>query len=197
MRADAQRTDDFERRFLDRGLSGEQVAQMRQLWLNAGNPAEGCTLEASPDMSLGYAFKAALAPVRFLLKMRWQFLVSKGEPFITGDTPVTKSNDRIRPPLAPGLIHPHTEVTFPISPSVCFRAWWKRSQPSVVDIADGEVARLNRERVRFADGEVFACTEAGAQAALRVCAALRQSGEAHAKAMSFMLSERDGPPRPI
>ncbi len=97
MRADAQRTDDFERRFLDRGLSGEQVAQMRQLWLNAGNPAEGCTLEASPDMSLGYAFKAALAPVRFLLKMRWQFLVSKGEPFITGDTPVTKSNDRIRP----------------------------------------------------------------------------------------------------
>jgi hypothetical protein len=201
MRTGAQSSDYFQQRFLasaiaKHSLSAEQVARMRRLALNAGNPEEGYTIQASPDMSLGYAFEAALAPVPFLLDMRWQFLISTGNPFITGDTPVTKSNAQIRPPRAAGVAHPHTEVTFPICPSVCLRAWWRRSQP-VAEIADDEVARLNRERVRFADREIFASSQAAARTALGVYAELRQSGEAHAKPISLMLIEGSGPPKPL
>jgi len=108
MRTVAQSSHYFEKRFLEpaitkHSLSAEQVGRMRHLALNAGNPEEGYIIKAPPEMSLGYAFQVALAPVPCLLGMRWQFLVSKGDPFITGDTPVTRHNDRIRPPLAAGV----------------------------------------------------------------------------------------------
>ncbi len=196
MRATAQRPDYFARRLARHSLSAEQVAEMRHLWLNDGDPKQGIILQASPDLSLGHALLAALAPVPYLLGMRWQFLVSKGDPFITGDTPVTKRNDRIRPPLAAGVGLPDTEVTFPISPSVCFRAWWKDGQ-DVVEIGDSEVARVNRERVRFAEREVFAPGEGAAQTALEVYAELLERGEAHANSISLMLIEGDAPPKPI
>jgi len=197
MRAMAQ-SPDFPSKpaIVKHSLSPEQVNRMRHLALNAGSPEEGYTIEAAPEMSLGYAFKAALTPVPYLLGMRWQFLISKGDPFITGDTPVTKRNDRIRPPLAAGISLPDTEVTFPIGPSVCFRAWWRDGQ-GVVEISGGEVADVNRERVRFAEREVFASSEGAAKAALDVYAELLERGEAHANAISLMLIEGDGPPKPI
>ena len=85
---------------------------------------------------------------------------------------------------------------FPISPSVCLRAWWKDSQ-DVVEVGDSEVARVNRERVRFAEREVFASSESAAQTALQVYAELLEKGEAHANAISLMLIEGDGPLKPI
>ncbi len=197
LRTAAQHPDYFEKQFLvdPKGdvRTPEQVEALRQRALNAGTDI---IVRGTRDLSLGYAFKSALLPVCILSRMRWQFLVSKEEPFITGDTPVTKRNDRIRPPGAPGLGLRHTEVTFPISPYICFRAGWTEGPP-IVEVGTDRVVDLNRERVRYADKFVFASSEQGARSACETYAELRERGDAHARAISLMLIEEGGPPKPL
>ena len=120
--------------------------------------------------------------------MGWTFLVSKGAPFITGDTPATKSSVKVDLRRPVGLKDSDIELTFPISPSVCLLARWARDL-NVRDVGDPDVARVNRDRVRHAHEQVFASSEAAARSARTIYTKLRDRGEAHVKPVNLMIAE--------
>src|SRR5207249_12317804 len=57
-----------------------------------------------------------------------------------------------------GLSDSDIEVTFPISPCVCLLARWA-DDLTVREVGDAQVARVNRDRVRYAHEQVFASSE--------------------------------------
>jgi hypothetical protein len=197
MRAHASHREYFEEHYIrkirERGLemTPEEAEEFRQAMMQA-------TMRPSPEFSLSHALNAFRMPAFLMFDMQWTFLRSSGgAPFITGDTPVTKRNPKVKAPHTAGLILADTEVTFPVSPSVCLRAHWSKDDPAVADISEDEVADINRERVRYAVKRVFASSEKAVRAALDVYVELLEAGEAHARTVNLMLIEGDEPPTPV
>ena len=59
------------------------------------------------------------------------------------------------------------EVTFPLSPRLCFVGTWREGNSGWAAAPDSTVHELNRRRVSFAHQSVYAHTEEGARSALR------------------------------
>ena len=192
LRMSAGQPDYFEEHFIRRhglAMTPERAAEYRQAVSQA-------TVTVDHESSLRYILQSALVLESILSRMGWTFLVAKGVPFITGDTPVTKSSAKVDLRRPVGLSDSDIEVTFPISPSVCLLARWANDL-RVRQVGDAEVARVNRDRVRYAHEQVFASSEAAARSARTIYTKLRDRGEAHVKPVTFMIAEGDRAPRPV
>ena len=182
----------FDERFYQRhGLTTtpEKQQQFREALSQA-------TVTVDHEFSLQYILGAASVLESMLLDMGWTFLVSKGTPFITSDTPVTKTSERVLRRRPVGLKDADIEVTFPISSSVCLLVRWA-TDLNVRDVGESDVARVNRDRVRYAHEQVFASSQAAARSARAMYTKLRDRGEAHVKPVNLMIAEGEGPPRPV
>jgi hypothetical protein len=188
VRFSAGRPDYFEEHFIRRhglAMTAERAAEYREAMSQA-------TVGVDHEFSLRYILQSALALESILSRMGWTFLVSKRDPFITGDTPATKSSEKVDLRRPVGLRDSDIDVTFPISPSVCLLARWTNDL-RVREAGDAEVARVNRARVRYAHEQVFASSEAAARRARTVYTKLRDRGEAHVKPVNMIVLQDDGP----
>ena len=166
-------------------LPADEIEELRKLALD---PAKHFEIRGTREHSLGHALRVAMKVVRLIHQMRWEFVVAKETcRFITGDTPVTWRNPSVRP-LGEGLGLKGTELSFPLSPSVCLVGTWI-GKIGVSEASDARVQDLNRERVRQADRFVYADSEASAREALKEYAVLQEAGEAHARPFKFFIIE--------
>ncbi len=182
LRTAAGQPDYFEEHFIRRhglAMTQERAAEYRQAVSQA-------TVTVDHEFSLRYILQSALVLESILSRMGWTFLVSKGAPFITGDTPATKTSTKIDLRRPVGLRDSDIEVTFPISPSVCLLARWANDL-KVREVGDAEVAHVNRDRVRYAHEQVFASSEAAARSARTIYTKLRDRGEAHLKPVNLIV----------
>lgn len=144
-------------------VTPEQIEDMRQLFLDDS----GYTMRASPKLSLGAGFEAAMDTVYpVFAQMRWAVLRA-GETlrYVTSDAPVSWVDPTMPPPFAYGLATREVEVTFPLDPTVCVFGTWE-GPTGAITVTDRTVEQFNTRRVAFSDRYVFADTEKGARSAL-------------------------------
>jgi hypothetical protein len=151
------------------------------------------TVTVDHEFSLRYILQSALVLEEMLSRMGWTLLITKGGPFIIGDTPATKSSPKVDLRRPVGLRDSDIEVTFPISPSVCLLVCWTNDFLRVREVGDSEVAHVNRDRVRYAHEQVFASSEAAARSARTVYTKLRDRGEAHVKPVNMIVLQDERP----
>jgi hypothetical protein len=167
-------------------ITEEEIEEARKAGLE---PEKHFIVRGTRDFSLAQALKLAMTPVRYIHGMNWEFLVATGDVrFITGDTPLTWRNPNCPPPLG-GLGIRGTEVTLPLSPTVCLLA--KRDGATGVrEVGDESVRDLNRERVRHADRFIYAPNETEARTAMETYKVLAASGDAHVPPFTMMIFEQ-------
>ncbi len=182
LRMSAGLPDYFEEHFVRRHglvMTPERAAEYREAMSQA-------TVTVDHEFSLRYILQSALGLESILSRMVWTFLIAKGTPFITGDAPATKSSAKVDLRRPVGLSDSDIEVTFPISPGVCLLARWT-GDLTVREVGDAQVARVNRDRVRYAYEQVFASSEAAARSARTIYTKLRDQGEAHVKPVNLIV----------
>lgn len=148
----------------DRTYTPEEIEQMRQQLLKGE-----FKMRARPILSLTAAFdgvKDAVYPA--FAQMRWVILRPSTPDmcFLTSDTPVGWVDPTPRPAFysGHGLGMPDAEVSFPVGPRVCLFAGWKLA-PGMRALAVNSriVEQLNRRRVAYSSGRVYAHLEPLAQ----------------------------------
>ena len=130
----------------------------------------GGEITAKPVASLMPLLEMSATILPILCQMEWAFFVaSEACSFLTCDTPLSWVDPTLPPgPYGSGgLAMRSVEVTFPLSPRLCFVGTWREGNSGWAPAPDSTVHELNRRRVSFAHQSVYAHTEEGARSALR------------------------------
>lgn len=192
MRVMAQHPEYFRRMTKEAmAAAGEEITekQIERTRKAALEPKKHFIVSGTRDFSLAQALKLAMTPVRYVHAMEWEFLVATGNArFLTGDTPVTWRNRNFPPPLG-GLGIRGTEVSLPVSPTICLLAK-QDGATSGREVDDETVRDLNRERVRHADRFIYAPNEAEARIAMETYKVLAANGDAHVPPFTMMIFEQ-------